>query len=206
MSVIAGKKLQELVEKGVITGVKPEQINAASIDITLGNLIKTEVKQAGANLKTISLAKREPLELEEKDITDSSYTLSPNQFVLAASVELFNLPDTISAEYKLKSSMARIGLEHLNAGWCDAGWNNSTLTLELKNVSQFHNIVLDAGTAIGQVIFYEHDKVPSGQSYATKGSYNDQSAPTSSQQKPTAGATAGATAKPPLTRAESKGK
>ena len=56
--------------------------------------------------------------------------------------------------------MARIGLDHLNAGWCDAGWHGSVLTLELKNCCRSHEIVLTNGDFIGQIIFFSHEEVP----------------------------------------------
>jgi deoxycytidine triphosphate deaminase len=68
--------------------------------------------------------------------------------------------------------MARIGLEHLNAGWCDAGWHGSVLTLELLNVTRHHRIKLESGTRIGQIVFFRHLEVPKDHSYATKGRYN----------------------------------
>jgi dCTP deaminase len=71
--------------------------------------------------------------------------------------------------------MARIGLEHLNAGWCDAGWNNSVLTLELKNMTQYHTIMLQKGDKIGQMVFFEHEPVPHERSYAVRGRYNNDS-------------------------------
>ena len=100
------------------------------------------------------------------------FSLEPGEFILASSIEVFNLPPDISAQYRLKSSMARIGLEHLNAGHCDAGWNGSVLTLELKNVTRYHAIHLQAGDPIGQMVFWRHEPVPADKSYAARGRYN----------------------------------
>jgi dCTP deaminase len=63
-------------------------------------------------------------------------------------------------------------LNHLTAGWADAGWNGSVLTLELKNVTNYHEIELRRGDRIGQVIFFEHESVPADRSYAARGRYN----------------------------------
>jgi len=170
MSLISYTGLVTLVEQGVITGVKPEHINAASIDLTLGSHIKVETNPA--RQPKVSLGKREPLYMETLDISETGYVLQPGEFILASSQEIFNLPNNISAEYKLKSSMARIGLEHLNAGWCDAGWNGSVLTLELKNMTRYHAIELRPGDRIGQIVFFNHKAVPADRSYAAMGSYN----------------------------------
>jgi dCTP deaminase len=109
----------------------------------------------------------------ELDIVQSAgIIMQSNDFILAQSIEVFNLPEDISAQYRLKSSMARIGLEHLNAGHCDAGWNGSVLTLELKNVTRYHAIHLKAGDPIGQMVFWRHEPVPADKSYAARGRYN----------------------------------
>lgn len=162
-------QLLALAARGVITNIDPEFINAASIDITLGHKILRE--DIGQPYKVV-LGAREPLKMIEEDCTGNGYTLRPGEFILAQSQQTFNLPADISAEYKLKSSMARIGIDHCLAGWCDAGWNGSVLTLELKNVTRNHDILLRAGDRIGQMIFFQHEKVPDDRSYAARGRYN----------------------------------
>lgn len=174
MSLLSYNRLVQLVEDGVITNVKPEQINSTSIDITLGDTVLYEDEPTeGEGNHYVSLKERRPLNVLEQ--VDGIFYLEPSQFILAQSEQKFYLPNNISAEYKLKSSMARIGLEHLNAGWCDAGWNNSVLTLELKNMTQYHTIMLEKGVAIGQMVFFEHEPVPHERSYAARGRYNNDS-------------------------------
>lgn len=59
---------------------------------------------------------------------------------------------------------------------CDPGWNGSKLTLELKNVSRFHKLILRPNMPIGQMVFFRHDvPVPHEESYAVRGQYNNQS-------------------------------
>lgn len=179
MSLLSYNQILLLLDDGVITHAKQEHINSASLDIQLGNRILIErtdpsAYQKDQSLRRISLKRREPLHVIEWDLLhDGPYTLYPGEFILAHSKEIFNLPMNISAEYKLKSSMARIGLEHLNAGWCDAGWNGSTLTLELKNLTRHHEITLESGDLIGQMVFFLHEEVPYGLSYAARGRYNN---------------------------------
>lgn len=173
MSLLSANEIIQLIKDGVIRGANIENVNAASLDLVLGPKIQTELNPY--KQPRISLRKRESIYTNEIDITHTGYVLSPGEFILAHTREIFNLPDYISAEYKLKSSMARIGLEHLNAGWCDAGWHGSVLTLELKNMTQFHSIKLHEGDKIGQIIFWRHKEVPKEFSYATKGSYNGDS-------------------------------
>jgi deoxycytidine triphosphate deaminase len=171
MSLIAYTELVELVDRGVIEGASQDAINSASIDIHLGQFILTEVHSLN-DIKYLN--KKSSLNMHKVDLgADGEYCLAPGEFILAQSREVFYLPNDISAEYKLKSSMARLGLDHLNAGWCDAGWRGSVLTLELKNQTQGHRIVIRSGDRIGQMIFYRHAQVPENKSYAARGTYNN---------------------------------
>lgn len=113
-------ELCELVEAGVIRGVRDGAINASSIDIHLGPMVLVEAYQKEER-GPISYSKREPLLMRGVDISEGSFIIHPEQFILASSIETFHLPPDISAQYRLKSSMARIGLEHLNAGHCFVG-------------------------------------------------------------------------------------
>lgn len=121
----------------------------------------------------IDITKKESLNMSEQKCTGDGFILWPGESVLAESVETFYLPSTITAEYRLKSSMGRVFLEHLHAGWCDPMWQGSVLTLELSNMSKYHPMHLVAGMKIGQMCFYEHDPVPHDRSYAVRGRYNN---------------------------------
>lgn len=174
MTLLAYPELVELLEQGVVHHVSPSAVNSSSIDLTLGNKVMVERRPTlPRGSRIIRLCKREPLDMVEYDLTLAPLYLEPGQFILAHTNQVFFLPNNISGEYKLKSSMARIGLEHLNAGWCDAGWNGSVLTLELKNMTQHHIIQLNAGDPIGQMVFFRHTPVPPEYSYDTRGRYNN---------------------------------
>jgi deoxycytidine triphosphate deaminase len=170
MSLLSYTEICELIEQGVIEGASYDDVNSASLDIHLGPHILQEA--SGKIGHTISLLKKERLPMNRVSIEEASYHLWPGEFILAQSREIFHLPNDVSAEYKLKSSMARIGLDHLNAGWCDAGWNGSVLTLELKNQTKNFNIELVNGVPIGQLVFFRHTPVPADKSYAARGRYN----------------------------------
>ena len=167
MSLLSYTEICELIEQGIITGAEYQNVNSASLDIRLNGKILAERTDTEYN---VFLGRKQALATVAKSLP---HRLAPGDFILASSYEIFNLPNHISAEYKLKSSMARIGLEHLNAGWCDAGWNGSVLTLELKNMTNSHNIFLEAFDKIGQIVFFKHEPVPSAMSYANRGRYNN---------------------------------
>lgn len=167
--LLSHNEIAQLLNEGVVINHKPTAINAASLDIHLGRYLLVE-QEPGVD---IDYAKRDALNMRRVDLLEvEQFVLQPNQFILAQSIEVFSLPLDVSAEYKLKSSMARIGLEHMNAGWADAGWHGSVLTLEFKNMTRWHPIVLRYGDAVGQMVFFQHAPVSFDQSYASRGRYN----------------------------------
>jgi deoxycytidine triphosphate deaminase len=131
MSLITHDELVSLVQASVIEGVAPDHINAASIDVTLGNILWVEASPNGLNT-VVDLIDKETPAMTQIDLGRVGYyDLAPGQFCLAQTREMFNLPEGVNAshwqapavagEYKLKSSMARAGMGHLLAGWCLVG-------------------------------------------------------------------------------------
>ena len=145
----------------MIEPFNPTLINPASLDVTLGTNLYVEVEAGGMLPKNISEHTRE-----------NPYLLLPNEFILAGTAETFNIPDFISAQFVLKSSLARAGLEHLLAGYIDPGFNNSVLTLEFKNAKQFSAFPLWPGMRCGQIVFTEMAEAPQA-SYRYTGRYNN---------------------------------
>lgn len=172
MSLLSYTQLCELVEDGVITPVPHEHINASSIDVRLGDDIIIEVCTEGRS--EVNPHKRTNFPQLKINLAEvGEYRLQAGEFILAHTVEVFNLPMDISAEFRLKSSGARSGLNNLFACHCDPGWHGSSLTLELKNDLRFTEIVLTPGMRIGQMLFHKHSEpVPVDRSYATRGRYN----------------------------------
>ena len=138
-----------------------ELLNPASLDVTLGSRIMIEVPETP--------------ELQVVDIlgytANDPYLIQPGEFFLAETREIFNLPNHIGAQFVLKSSRAREGWDHAEAGWADPGWFGSRLTMELRNQRRLHPLPIWPGLRIGQMKFLlvsgtvEH-------SYAETGRYN----------------------------------
>lgn len=171
--LISYNELCEFAKNGVISPVNPEDINGTSIDVYLGPTILAEKPPApGASLKVVSLRDKDNLDWHEVDISKGYYDLYPGEFILAHTVEVFDLPADISAEFKLNSSGARIGLDNALATWADPRWHGSTLTLELKNNTRHHIIRLHHGCRIGQMIFHRSEPVPEERAYSVRGRYN----------------------------------
>ena len=163
MTILCDLEIRELCEQQqMVWPFRPELLNPASLDLTLGNEIMIEVADQR------DLVRMDISERTEQD----PYWMLPNEFCLAETVEQFNLPNTISAQFVLKSSRAREGYNHMLAGWCDPGWNNSKLTLELKNNLRHHRLPLYPGLEIGQMVFHRMSSTPA-QSYAVTGHYNN---------------------------------
>lgn len=137
----------------MVTPFEPELLNPASLDVRLGDELMIEVMDS-----------RELIRVDISDRTkENPYLLLPGEFCLAHTVEEFCLPEDISAQFVLKSSRARAGLNHLLAGWCDPGWGtsgSSVLTLELKNERRHHSIELFPGMKIGQLVFLFMNNIP----------------------------------------------
>lgn len=146
----------------MVTPFEPELLNPASLDLRLGSNLMIEVMDS-PSLYMIDISSR---------TADQPYLLLPGEFCLAETVEEFCLPDDISAQFVLKSSRAREGLNHLLAGWCDPGWHGSKLTLEFKNERKHHPIELYPGMKVGQMVFHLMSNVPS-LSYREVGHYNN---------------------------------
>ena len=169
MSLLAHDELCELIANGVIENSSYDNVNSASIDLRLGKRIMVERHRE----ETINMLDKASKHLEVLEMDERGYVLKPGEFILAETVEVFNLPTNISAEYKLKSTQARNGCNHLNAGWADAGWHGSVLTLEFVNNLRLHSIRLIPGMKCGQMVFFRHEEVPEERSYAQRGSYNN---------------------------------
>ena len=137
-------------------------VNPASIDVRLGNHLMTEVADR-RELAEVDISKR---------TAEHPYWLLPNEFCLAETIETFNLPRFIAAQFVLKSSRARECYQHMLAGFADPGWHGSKLTLELKNAGRFHDLPLYPGLKIGQMVFYRMSAKPRA-SYAETGHYNN---------------------------------
>lgn len=171
MSILTGK---EIFESQCILGIQTEAINAASVDVHLGRTILIETTPPRGLHNRVLLSARDPLDFETFTFSEKNpiFWLLPNQFILANTIESFHMPWNLSGRYSSKSSMGRMGLEHMNSGWIDAGFNGSTLTLEFKNMSEYHTIGLKMGDAVGQIVVYSHNATPEEFAYDVKGSYN----------------------------------
>jgi dCTP deaminase len=105
--------------------------------------------------------------------TADEITILPGQAILASTLEYIKMPTTYAGSVYLKSSMARIGLDHALAGWVDPGFSGE-LTLE------FHShrpVTLKKGQRVCQLVLIKMTDPPL-KSYKQTGRYNGQRGPT----------------------------
>lgn len=170
MSLLAAPQLHQLIDNGVIDALH-ENVNSASIDVRIGNTIRVEAVPFAT--PPIDIASKQSPLFEEIEIPEEGYVIEPGQCFLAHTIETFNLPNTISGQFILRSTVGRCFLEHMQAGWADAGWHGAQLTLEFCNMLKHHSLLIKPGMRIGQMVFFEHADVGED-SYAVKGNYNNQ--------------------------------
>ena len=148
--ILSDKTILEMIEEGTlkISPIEEGQVQPASVDIRLGNTFSI-VKDSPSGIITLEN------EIKYKTITTDTYILLPNQFVLATTMEYFDLPNDLTAFVEGRSSLGRMGLFIQNAGWVDPGFKGE-ITLELYNANRCA-IELKAGRRVGQLVFAKMD-------------------------------------------------
>ena len=160
--IVPDHEIAKLCRAGLISPFEEYLLNPASLDVRLGDHIRYEAEENG-ELILVDISNK---------TKENPYFLYPGEFILAQTLEVFNVPDDICGQFALKSSLARAGFEHLLAGWIDPGFSNSVLTLELTNARKFSRVPLWPGMRIGQIIWMKMASLPDV-SYRDCGRYND---------------------------------
>lgn len=131
-----------------IVPVSEEQIQPASIDLTLGDTLKS-------------------LNGDTYNISDEPYELKPKEFILASTYEYVEIPDNLVGQVEGRSSIGRLGvLIHITAGYIDPAFCGN-ITLELYNVSD-KPFKLKYGDSICQLVLHLLDK-PAIRPYGSDG-------------------------------------
>ncbi len=148
--ILSDKTILKMLDEGTlkISPIEEGQVQPASVDIRLGNTFSI-VEDSPSGIITLEN------EIKYKTITTDTYILLPNQFVLATTMEYFDLPNDLTAFVEGRSSLGRMGLFIQNAGWVDPGFKGE-ITLELYNANRCA-IELKAGRRVGQLVFAKMD-------------------------------------------------
>jgi len=127
-----------------------EQLQPNSLDIRLGKDYSKPIKNGRTIDVKDGLSGDDFYRLEDKD----KMAILPGEFVLATTVEDFEIPDYLYAQVHGRSSIGRLGLEiHSTAGLIDSGYEGE-ITLEITNNSP-RPIRLYSGMRIAQVVFHK---------------------------------------------------
>lgn len=126
-----------------------EQLQPNSLDIRLGREYSKPIKNGRTIDVKEGLSDDDFYHHEDMD----KMIIHPGEFVLATTVEDFEIPDYLYAQVHGRSSIGRLGLEiHSTAGLIDSGYEGE-ITLEITNNSP-RPIRLYSGMRIAQVVFH----------------------------------------------------
>lgn len=165
--ILTTPQLKSLLLGGRLEDALESAISGSSIDIHLGDTMMIE--QVAPD-HVADYAMRTELLMLEMDIPKSGHIMRPGDFLLSHSREYLRVPPDCSALLRTKSSMGRIGFEHLDAGWIDPGFEGC-LTLEFSNVLKYQSFRIRPGDPVGQLVFFSHEAVPPEMVYSTRGRY-----------------------------------
>ncbi len=183
--LLSDATIAEMIEAGdlVIRPWRPERVQPASVDLTLGRRFKVIDRSSRPYIDPEDIPEDLYREVDVEE--DDQFIMHPGEFALGSTLEWVELPDDVSARMEGKSSLGRLGLMiHSTAGWVDAGWKGE-LTLELHNVSVMP-IVLRPNMKIGQISFMRMD-APALRPYGSPGlgsRYQGQEGPTPAKPMP----------------------
>ncbi|MBR3299158.1 MAG: dCTP deaminase [Clostridia bacterium] len=149
--ILSDKTIKRMLDEKslIIEPCAAEQIQPASVDIRLGSTFSV-VDDTPSGIITLNN------EIKYRTITADTYLIMPGQFVLATTMEYFELPDDLTAFVEGRSSLGRMGLFIQNAGWVDPGFKGE-ITLELFNANRCA-IELRSGRRVGQLVFAQMDE------------------------------------------------
>ena len=152
--ILSDKTILEMMNDRllIIDSIEKEQIQPASVDVRLGDTFSI-VEDSPTGVITLGS------EIKYKTIQTNTYMLLPGQFVLATTMEYFELPNDLTAFVEGRSSLGRMGLFIQNAGWVDPGFKGE-ITLELFNANRCA-IELQSGRRVGQLVFAKMDTAAS---------------------------------------------
>lgn len=152
MSLLSHDRLCGLIEEGIIDAPFTN-VNATSIYVTLDEIIKQE---APIPRSIVTLKNKDRPSVCMAKIPTIGILLPARSFLACRTVEMLNLPNSISADFRLTPSLMLGGLGSLGSTWIQPGFERSQITLTLQNCLEYHELLLNAKMIIGQLVFFEH--------------------------------------------------
>jgi len=153
--ILADREIKKALKEGKLK-VEPapeeEQIQAAWVDLRLGNEFKTfrAISTPFIDTKAPTDGHAETMRVED----DKPFIVHPGEFVLGQIKEEVTIPDDMAAYLDGRSSLGRLGLVvHITSGWIDPGFSGR-LVLEITNVGKLP-IAVYPGMRICKLVLYK---------------------------------------------------
>jgi dCTP deaminase len=165
--ILSQPEIRAEVERGQIRFDPPleeRQWHQASVDLRLGFKFTKLTEKRGLKVSLAhgmpaimgtGLWKEKVLKAKDELGKKETYTLDPEEFVLAQTYERIWIPRYLIAMVEGSSSYARAGLSmHQTAPWLQPGWNGQ-ITLEIRNSGPFLIELTPAEDMPCQVTFFQ---------------------------------------------------
>jgi dCTP deaminase len=157
MTLLEDTSLDQAISDGLIMITDPvpsyDSVQPASVDIMMGGQVKRQIKTGYAVSPFAPPVFDAPWD-------DEVFTLYPNEFYLANTLQTFRLAPSVAGQLHGKSSWGRCGLEvHSTAGWIDPGFHGQ-ITLEMKVVG-VDPVTIHKGDMIAQISFHQLQRAAS---------------------------------------------
>lgn len=146
--ILSDRHIHDAINRGIflVNPFNPEHVQPSSVDLHIDEELKT-VNGDSFNIK------------------DKPYSLKPNEFILASTIETVNIPLDIVGHVDGRSSVARLGLM-VQVTLIDSGYKGN-LTLALFNQSD-KDFELKYGDSVCH-IFFEQVSSPVIRPYGSDG-------------------------------------
>jgi dCTP deaminase len=152
--ILPDHQIKDWALGGGLSPFTPEHVNPASVDLTVAWHYAVQHGDNGWLGQTAD-----------------HILVIPGKAILATTIEYIKMPKWAAGVIYLKSSMARMGLDHSLAGFVDPGFEGE-LTMELH---AHRPLVLHAGQRVVQLVLYRMSAMPDR---AYNGRYQGQRGPT----------------------------
>lgn len=151
MQLIKGTALEKLVGESVRGALKP---GYTELDIRLGKKAWVEKERSHAQRIHVMKPHNWSNHLKEVTIPDHGITLNAWGFMLAETLETFDLPLGVQGLLTLRSWAAKSGLEQSSSLILKAGWSG-VLIMELFNSLSTYDLLMEPSAPIAQIQFFD---------------------------------------------------
>jgi dCTP deaminase len=179
--ILSQPQIRDEVKSGAVKFDPPlenRQWGEASVDLRLGTKftkfrpakgVTFSMAQGIGAISETGLWHEEEFELKDKFGKKRTYTLEPNEFILALTYEHIWMPRHLIAMVEGRSTYARVGLSmHQTAPWIQPGWDGQ-ITLEIRNSGTFNIALCPIEDMPCQLTFFQlSSEVPEKNAYGTR--------------------------------------